>query len=246
MYLDSLAKNGETAFASPVWSDRAHRNLADLGERLAGALLTAIRKRTLLATPEPDWRQGAYAIEDVLRTPAAFLRAKPIWWGTTFTELQFTTGLAHFLNAGAQALRTARVRAFLKAIGVATGEGLHDVVAKAEAGIEARRRIDLLIHWKDGAGCHAAAVEAKIGHYVTEGQLEAYRNHLGHVDCRRRHLVVVSPRHTTSIADSLRQNPEWRWISWRALLKAHEKGLCAIFDDEAYLQFRSTLWDQVA
>ena len=250
LYLDYLARtirNGEIAFANPVWSEDAALSLSDLGERLSGALLTAIRSGAFSAMADPAWCDGVWAIKHVLGTPRVFLEVVPIAWGTKFTEPQFTSGLAHFLNASGRRVRIERVHAMLTALGVQPNGRLHDVEATAEARTEERRRVDLLIEWSDGKGQrHAAAVEAKIGHQITEGQLKAYRDHLCERKFDGRHLVVVTPRRTEAIDDALRHNREWGWISWRGLLLAHERLLRADYDDEAYRRFRSTLWDQVA
>ncbi len=246
LYLAPLTRtirNGAIAFANPIWSE-ARRDLACLGERLSGALLTAIRSGALSSMPQPDSHEGACAVEHVfgLRRREHLLRAEPIVWAN-FTEPQFTKGLAHFVDAPQPKVRIGRAQALLGALGVRTGEGLEDVEVKAEAEVAEGRRIDLLVEWTDvDAKRHAAAVEAKIGHKITSGQLNAYRDHLGDVDHRRRHLVVVSPRYTNGIAESLREHPEWRWISWRGMLVAHERALRVEYDDQAYRQFRSTLW----
>ena len=243
--LTRTIRNGEIAFANPIWSE-ARRDLACLGEKLSGAVLTAIRSGALSSMPQPDSHEGACAVEHVfgLRRREHLLRVEPIVWAN-FTEPQFTKGLAHFVNAPQPKVRIGRAQALLAALGVRTGEGLEGVEVKAEVGVAEGRRIDLLVEWTDvDAKCHAAAVEAKIGHKITSGQLNAYRDHLagGRSIAGDVHLVVVSPRYTNGIAESLREHPEWRWISWRGLLVAHERALRVEYDDQAYRQFRSTLW----
>ena len=111
-------------------------------------------------------------------------------------------------------------------------EDMCDVTVTAEAPTARKRRsvgakrIDLLVEWKDSSeqkNRYAAAIEAKLpGHHVTVGQLPEYRRYLKNLD----------------------RNRDWRWMAWRDLLVAHERALPVKCDDDAYLQFRRTLWDQ--
>ena len=55
--------------------------------------------------------------------------------------------------------------------------------------------------------------------------------------------MVVSPRFTSQTNKSLGRNRDWRWTRWHDLLVAYERALSVEFDDNAYLQFRRTLWD---
>ena len=244
--LTRAMRNVSLAFRSPVWSEESCRALVGLGEKLSGALLTAIRRKVLPLVDAPDWPLGVSAIERVFgleRRPHLF-RAEPIAWAK-FTEPQFTKGFAHFLNAAEPAVRIGRVRALLTALGASPGEEMSDVEVTAEAPASRNKRIDLLIEWKDSKGRRcAAAVEAKLGHRVTSGSLPAYRNHLRSVAKERRFLVVISPRRTDGTDEALRRNRDWRWIAWRGLLVAHERALPVECDDNAYLQFRRTLWNQ--
>ena len=110
----------------------------------------------------------------------------------------------------------------------------------------------LTIKWTDSTDkCYAVAIEAKLDHVVTSGQLPAYLRHLKRkIDNKKRCLkkryllVVVSPHLSAPIARALRRNQEWRWAAWRDLLLAHERALPADSDDEEYRRFRRTLWDQ--
>lgn len=228
-------------WAPPAWRKGA---LVSVGERLLGDLLTLLRRRQ--PTEVSDWEMGFRALRQVfgLDRGPHMLRTPPILWAS-YTEPQITTGLAYFLNAPEPRVKTCRVRALLAALGVPLmdASGAIEVTAEAWAtGSGEARRIDLRIRWKDGARCcWAAAIEAKFDHKVTCGQLEAYRRHLHGVNEKRRSLVVVSPDRER-VADALQRNPEWRWMGWRHLLVAHERALPVSCDDEAYRQYRSTLW----
>lgn len=174
-----------------------------------------------------------------------FRTAPSVTW-TTFTEPQLTKGFVSFLQGPDPDARIERVRSLLKALGAADlGEGMSEVMVTAEAPTSGNKRIDLLIEWRDSAERrYAAAIEAKLGHHVTSGQLPAYRNHLRNVARERRLLIVVAPRLTARTDRSLRRNRDWRWTTWRDLLIAYERALPTDYDDAEYIRFRRTLWDQ--
>jgi hypothetical protein len=246
--LTRAIRNDILSFRAPVWSEDARRTLAGLGDGLSDAVAVAIRRGALRFAVAPDCSSGIQAIESVFalkRQPHLF-RAEPSVTWARFTEPQLTKGFARFLNDPEPITRMERVRALLKALGVAElGEGMTEVMVTAEAPTSGSRRIDLLIEWQDSAERPCAAViEAKLGHHVKSGQLPAYRNHLRKIAKERRLLVVVAPRLTDRTDRSLRRNRDWRWTTWRNLLVAHERALPVDFDDPEYLRFRRTLWDQ--
>ena len=210
--------------------------------------MVAIRQDALRFVEMLHWSEGLSAMERVFaleRCSRLFRAERSVPWAT-FTEPQLTKGFAHFLNAPESVTRIARVRALLKSLGAAElGNDMSDVTVTAEAPIAGNKRIDLLIEWTDSANeRYAVAIEAKLGHVVTSGQLPAYRVHLRNVAKECRLLAVVSPHLSDRTAGALRRNREWRWAAWRDLLLAHERALSADSDDEAYLRFRRTLWDQ--
>ena len=219
--------------------------------RLAGDLccdpVTKAIRHGLLAFGSPDWSAGVSAMERVfaLKLLLRLFRTELAVDWATFTEPQLTRGFAHFLNADEPVTRIARVRALLKGLGAAEfADDMSDVTVTAEAPTAGNRRIDLLIEWTDSANKrYAAAMEAKLRHAVTSGQLPAYRIHLRNIARERRLLLVVSPHLSDRTARALRRNREWRWVAWRDLLLAHERALPVDCDDEAYLRFRRTLWD---
>ena len=216
----------------------------------SNALELAIRRDALRFAEALDWSVGFSALESAFalkREPHLF-RAEPLalWGGATFTEPQLTKGFAHFLNAAEPVTRIARIRALLMGLGAAElGNDMSEIMVTAEAPTSGNKRIDLLIEWNDSSNKqYAAAIEAKLGHHVTSGQLPAYRTHLRKFAKERRLLAVVSPRPSRATTRALQRNRDWRWIAWRDLLVAHERALPVDCDDERYLQFRRTLWDQ--
>ena len=241
-------RNQVFAFRMATWSADAHRFLARFGEKRSDAVTAALGKNALPLAVAPAWSRGAPAVDNAfaLGRRLHLFRAEPSVSWTTFTEPQFTRGFAHFLNDSRRAVRIQRIRAFLTALGAADLAGdITEASARAEAPTSERKRIDLLIEWRDSSQRrYAAAVEAKLGHHVTGGQLPAYRNHLRKVAKERRRLVVVAPRPTVRTDRSLRRNRDWRWLAWRDLLIAHERSLPDEYDEIAYTRFRRSLWNQ--
>ena len=232
-------------FRGPIWSEESRKTLVSVGERLSDAVAMAIGKGSLSFSETLDWSRGYSALEstfELKRQPHLF-RAEPVVWAR-FTEPQFTKGFAYFLNI--PAVRIQRTRALLAALGGAElAKSMSNVEVTAEAPTSQDKRIDILIEWTDSKGrCYAAAIEAKLGHHVTSGQLPAYRNHLRKIAKERRLLVVASPCRSRDTDEALQRNRDWRWMAWRDLLIAHERALPVECDDDAYLQFRRTLWDQ--
>ena len=206
-----------------------------------------MRKGTLPFADTLDWSAGLLALKNAFalkRRPSLFAAEPSLTW-VTFTEPQLTKGFAHFLNEYGDVKKTERVRALLKAVGAAElSKDISEVAVTAEALISKSKRIDLLIEWKDSAEQdYAVAIEAKLDHHVTSGQLPAYRQHLRKIAKERRLLVIVSPQLTSQIDKSLGRNRDWRWTRWHDLLVTHERALPVESDDDAYLQFRRILWD---
>ena len=196
----------------------------------------------------PDFSSGIQAIESAfaLKRQSHLFRAEPSVTWAKFTEPQLTKGFARFLNDPETITRIERVRALLKALGMAQlGDDMTQATVTAEAPTSGGKRIDLLIEWQDSAERrYAAAIEAKLRHHITTGQLPAYRNHLRKIAKKRRLLVVVAPQLTDRTDRSLQRNRDWRWTTWRNLLVAHERVLPIDCDETEYLRFRRTLWDQ--
>ena len=240
-------------FRGPVWSEESRKALVFFGEKLSDPVAVAIGKGALSFSETLDWSRGYSALESTfeLKRQLHLFRAEPVVWAR-FTEPQFTKGFAYFLDM--PAVRIQRIRALLVALGAGRlCEDMCDITVTAEAPTARKRRsarekrIDLLIEWKDSSeNRYAAAIEAKLGHHVTVGQLSAYRTHLKKrkISQERWLLAVISPRRTTRTDKSLQDNRDWRWMAWRDLLVAHERALPVECDDDAYLQFRRTLWDQ--
>ena len=255
-------RNDAFGFEGPDWSE-GRLALVSLGEILSNALAMAIRRGALSFQEPPDWSEGlsdmyrVFGLDCRQHQRHHLFRAEPVDWGekVEFTEPQFTKGLAHFLHVPERETRIRRVHALLKALGVETEPGIELPKEGREAvvtpeytfGKHTKKRIDLLIDWTDSSKRIIVAVEAKLDHNVTKGQLAAYRKH-----CRSKFndkneyplFRVVSRKPTKNIRKSLTDNKDWRWIAWRGLLIAHERALSDDYDDDAYSQFRRTLWER--
>ncbi len=214
--------------------------------------MVAIRQDALRFVEMLHWSEGLSAMERVfaLERCSRLFRAEPSAPWARFTEPQLTKGFAHFLNAPDLDIRIKRVRALLKSLGAAElgNDMSSEVKVTAEAPTAGNKRIDLLIEWTDSANeRYAVAIEAKLDHVVTSGQLRAYSDHLDNCKCKvaeeRRLLAVVSRHLSDHTAGALQNDPEWRWTAWRNLLLAHERALSDAFDDEEYRRFRRTLWN---
>ena len=115
-----------------------------------------------------------------------------------------------------------------------------------------------MIKWTDASGRkRGAVIEAKFEARVNPGTLPAYRTCLRRIekDYRREVpsnqqerplLFLVSPLRDAGITRALRRNwsQDWRWMSWRSLLLAYDRSLNPDHDDDAFRQFRRTLWDR--
>ena len=249
----------------PDWA-AGHTALGDLATLLSSTLKRVIDDARLPFEPAPSWDRARPALDRVFGIDLAhhFLHAAPLEWlqDERLTERQVTKGFAYFLNAGDRTTRTGRVRALLRALDSDPGDadsGLREPGATPEASTAEEKRIDLLIEWID-ASCRkrGAVIEAKLGHEVTKGQLRDYRAHLlNRIERGYRHevqsdeqerplLFLVSPLRDAGITRALRQqcSQDWRWMSWRSLLLAYDRSLNPDHDDDAFRQFRRTLWDR--
>ncbi|MCA1649326.1 MAG: PD-(D/E)XK nuclease family protein [Acidobacteria bacterium] len=176
-------------------------------------------------------------------------------------EPQITKAFAHFLSAGGNAQRAARILAFLKAtVGPALLPALQQMSVKdirsaasqAEATSGDRRRIDLIawLERRDGQRL-GAVIEAKVGHHITEGQLRSYegpaRQDPYRLEPKHTAFLVVAPALTRPLARQLRGHPNWLFLPWRVLIMRLDSEMTAAgCDDDDFVRFRRTLWNHAA
>ena len=256
-------RNDAFRFDPPRWT-AGHGALDRLASRLSNALSRVIADRGLPFEPLPRWDRMRPALERVfgIGLPHHFLHATPVEWleEVNLTEPQITKGFAHVLNHADCTIRKGRIGALLRVLGSEPGEydgNLGKVRVTPEAPAN-RRRIDLLIEWTDASDHERGAIiEAKFEHHVTPGTLPRYRAHLERIESGYRGevpadeqdrplLFIVSPRRDAKVARALRRQRKraWRWMSWRSLLLAYDRVLHPDHDDDAFREFRRTLWSR--
>ena len=256
MSVDSLTeaiRDGTFGFCPPAWSDDVHQDLVAVGGSQSDAVAVAVRKRSLRFAEALDWSSGSLAIENAFalsRRRLHLFREQSVTW-TKFHETQFTKGFVRFLNAPDApdpCTRIERVCALLNALGVAaSSDGISQVEVEAEKTTSEKKRIDILIKWKDFSEKPCAAViEAKLVDHIASDQVSPYRDHLRkeRIANKRQRLVVVSPKRSDPVKRFLKDNPRWHWKSWHDLLVAYERSLPDKHDDKEYVSFRRAVWDQ--
>ena len=254
-------RNGVFTFAQPDWP-QGSRALQVFSKTLSATLIRAIEEHLLSFGRGPDPQQARLAMMNVFGfdLPHHFFHHLPVDW-VRLNEPQATKGLAHFLNVDDRAIRTGRILALLKALGYSPKDPnavFNKARAEAEAPVRAKRRIDLLLQWQDGSGFdRGAVIEAKFGHGIASGQLSAYRRHLQRIERQYRRtahrdgheqplLFLVSPQRRMKDAKALGRNRDWGWTAWHSLLLAYDRALDPELDNDAFRQFRRTLWDRAA
>ena len=248
-------RNDALRFHPPDWT-AGHKASSLLATLLSNALTRVIADRKLPFEPAPSWNHARPALDHVFGIGLAhhFLHAAPLEWlrEVRLTEPQVTKGFAHLLNSGDRTIQTGRIRALLRALDSDPGDAdssLREAGVTPEASTAEGKRIDLLIEWKD-ASCRkrGAVIEAKFGHEVTGGQLPDYRKHLKRIEGEQERplLFIVSPLRDGRVTRALRRQrkKDWRRMSWRSLLLAYDRSLDPDHDDDAFRQFRRTLWDR--
>lgn len=229
------------------------------GLRTAHAALKAVRAQQLMGLGANDWAAGRRALNAFAGpSPGHCFAVEPHLW-IDLHEPQITKGLAHFLNAGTSQIRTRRILALLQAVQPTSAPALDidlDDVVNARAIYEAQcgqgRRIDVIawVQLSDGRRI-GTVIEAKVGHYVTSGQLSSYEAAAAkppyNLDPRAVRFVIVAPSLTNATQKQLWRNPRWQFIAWRVLLNrlgsALAKSEC---DNDDFLRFRRTVWNCAA
>jgi len=187
----------------------------------------------------------------------------PLDWGMRLTEPQATGALAHLLSHPHREIKAQRIKAFLHALGMRFLDpdtydfGAAEITAERLTRDNLRIDLELLLPWTRSHATpskpkyRAILVEAKFNHKITPGQLSAYQKHqlqfaLTYIPkTLDENLIVLGLRKDRSVADHLKDNPSWRFLSWRTLLVNFERALPAAADDANFRLFRRTIWDRV-
>lgn len=207
-------------------------------------------------------------------SPSHAFYHKTLTPGIKLTEPQVTSSMKHFLDHEVEGeAGLARIKSFLEALllesGISSGKlfdslkTIQSYSVKAEESFShqsSRRSIDLLFRWNstDLNGVSeefVVALENKLEHSITTGQLAAYRTHaLSSVDGNKKQvvlnndqvaLIVLAKQFAGKNDKQLNRNKEWRKVTWIGLLRSWEKVLsqtnahgCAT----DFARFRRALW----
>ena len=184
-----------------------------------------------------------------------------VQWGFRFTEPQLTKSIACFLQQEKHACYS-----FLKALFNLTKSSFKEIEDKkenflvdiqvfAEKPIEGKR-IDLVFEWGTTKDTRkVVAIECKLGHHLTQGQLPAYqcyaKERVQDINSRAYFFVIGQKLDGKSkkILNS-HHNSRWKYTSWKELLMRWERHLNDLNSNDHlsmnkdFHQFRRTIWDR--
>jgi len=161
-----------------------------------------------------------------------------------FSEPQATKGLSHCIMKRRDH-RAARLKALLAALGLGVEDEAIDTDSRLEAEVATEDgRIDLMAVWNTGA--RVAVIEAKFGHFLTDGQLGEYRQYAtkNFPKSKINYFVLkINPKKKPRFKG--KQGKLWDVVSWAKMLFLFEKNLPASADDDEFRLFRRQLWERV-
>ena len=176
-------------------------------------------------------------------------------WGFSLTEPQLTKGIAYFLQQSPRACWC-----FLAALfgrNLVTLEKLLDrqcflktVTAEAEVYADKNKRIDLVLSWRSKTGVRCcAAIECKLGHHISHGQLGSYaRFARQQSDNDQYYLFIVAQQRDAKSDKKLKHwsNQEWCYLEWNGVLRRWEQYLDyeKVSGVDDFPRFRRTVWDR--
>jgi hypothetical protein len=212
-----------------------------------------MRHRAALEDLVPGHAGRRAAIERFhgLDDPSHCFHVDPIRWFRP-TEPQVTCGLQRFLSEGGSELTLSFLRALDPTL--SWPERLDGVTVEAEVPCE-RGRIDLLISGKAAEVTWGAVVEAKFGHNIRRNPLPDYAQHAAKLGMQFRPipgeggtsvLIVLGQRNESATRARLRRNKRWSFLNWHSFLRRWERELTRLSDDDAFRQFRRTIWERAA
>ena len=227
-----------TAFPSiefDYWSLARYQNAKDSALISGTTLLAGVPWKV-----SPDWRPTIDLFK-LSRSDHAFATS-PLGWGFRLTEPQITRTIAHLLDKGPPDIRAERTAAFLQALGIQIGnlKTLQDCRIIAE-----EDRIDLKIVWDDGV----LAIECKLGHHVTKGQLERYRKavssrHPKQSEHFQHHFVLLALNEKALGPLKKPDRARWTYHSWKSFWFLFERSRPQE-NDLMLSMFQMTLWDRI-
>jgi len=173
--------------------------------------------------------------------------------GFRLSEPQVTKALKYLLDK-----KSERCRAFVKALFAAGGmleqidefrlDEMEDFLEiEAEFGfVSSDRSLDLFISWGE-ENKYVVAIENKLGHQITAGQLPAYKSGLEQKFKKAKmKLFVLAPDFSGVNANAMQRNREWFAVTWWNLMRYWEEILKEeqSDDDEDFHRLRRAFWSR--
>lgn len=207
-----------------------------------------------LVRSRPRWQRDPISERAIrlfgLDRPDSSLMKPRLEWKMSLKERVATETLAKLLNAGAAHVRSLRVEAFLRAVGLRDAElgcgGLKSAQVFSEVAALAGGRIDLKFRWLDAREHeHILVVEAKFEHTITDGQLRSYRDTARQAHPRARlHCLVLGLNENSMLSVRRRRDGHWRFCSWRDMWLRFEAAR-PVEDDLSLQLFLHALWRRI-
>lgn len=221
--------------------------LLDYSEKTSALLYHAVSRRLLETIP----LRTEQAVESMLKVTDwghlqesnNFLKARPHLWAR-FSEPQITSGFAYFLN---EENTLGRCQAAFDAAWTDTNRPAPVLQSVELVGAELGKIDLLVIGICEDKTRVALCVEAKLGHRLTEGQLDKYKtqvtNHhkikLPEAAC----LLILAPTHCPDIAKAL-QKGDWNFMEWKQWLIGYDNALPRFSDSTDFQRFRKTIHER--
>jgi hypothetical protein len=243
--------------------------LVRYGKRLEGEFFCGMRelaKMTPPQTPPVIFGFGSPSLFGPASKLHAFRHCN-FMRGFRLLEPQITSILQHFLDtktAGQTGIN--RCRAFLSALFRASGTNREEIELFGLSGeggqlemlevvseenfthAKSRRSIDLLIKWRVHGKPRLVAIENKLGHHITTGQLPSYKKKLLKDISNKEEwiaLFVIAPEFSGPNAIAMRRNKKWRAVTWWGFMRHWEQALTEqnfLDKDMDFPRLRRSLW----
>lgn len=177
-----------------------------------------------------------------------------IYPGIKLSEPQVVSVIAHFLQEGGAHLQAKRIRSLIEALYTLTpddkiGSDFYAPQVSTEVSTAIRssknnaKRVDLVISWNNHSSKKpfGIAVEFKISHSVTSGQLPSYKRYMSN-NYDLKHLFLVVSEQTPRIKKVLNKNKNWVGVEWRSILRAWEHKIDPDIDTPDFARARQSIW----
>lgn len=247
---------------SPKWCSEA---LDNMRRHFAGTVRKNLSTLSQGWTGRPTFSSESIALlfGDISQHSHVF-HVSDILWGFNLTEPQVTKGWAYFLSTSSSISKgmTSRSHLFLESLFEITqteGEcsnvwaGVPSIHVIAEQGLVGsnKRYVDLLFQENSYTGdALVTAIEFKIGHVATEGQLDDMRKRISNKNSKingmkvnAAHLFFVAPN-VEGLQGKEARSKGWKPVPWFSLMRKFDRKLMDNpgFDDPDFQRFRRSVW----